>query len=208
MKDKHKTELLTKFGYLHLRNMGCFEIATEVPVPHFGLRDWGNHQDRHYLIDLIGISSKYLPLEKQYTRKIETGSHEWEQKVIKEPIIRGIEVKVSRGDFKNGFIHVGCNYNYLLVPKGLVDKKEVHKDIGIIEADIDNLSIRKIRAPWYGFELTGIKQVRNPKRKPLTEEQISRMRGQIGYKLTLQTSRWLRDELVQSSLLKETEESE
>lgn len=27
-------------------------------------------------------------------------------------ILRGIEVKVSRGDFKNGFICSGCNYHY------------------------------------------------------------------------------------------------
>ncbi len=203
MKDKQKTELLTKFGYLHLRDMGCFEIATEVKVPSWILRDFENRQDRHHIIDLVGTSWKSLPPSKQYTKKIKTDTSEWEHKVVKEPIIRGIEVKVSRGDFKNGFIHVGCNYNYLMIPEGLVDKAEVHKDIGIIEVDLDNLSIRKFRAPWYGFELSGIKQIRNPKRKSLTEDQMSRIRGQIGYRLTLQTSLWLRDEMLQRTKLKE-----
>jgi len=203
VKDKQKTELLTKFGYLHLRDKGCFEIATEVKVPYWTLRDWKNRQDRHFIIDLVGTSWKYLPPYKQYTKKIKTDTHEWNHKVVKEPIIRGIEVKVSRGDFKNGFIHGGCNYNYLMTPKGLVEKNEVNTDIGIIEVDLDNLLIRKLQSPYYGLHIEGIKPIRNPKPKPITEEQMSRIRGQIAYRLTLQTSLWLRDEMMQRTLLKE-----
>lgn len=200
MNDREKTEIITKAGFLYLRNMGCFEIATEVKIPYWGLRDWGNRQDRHYLIDLVGVNWKYLPPSKQYTKKIKTDTSKWDHKVVKEPKIRGIEVKVSRADFKNGFIHVGCNYNYLMVPKGLVEKNEVNKDIGIIEVDLDNLSIRKLQSPYYGLVIEGIKSIRNPKPKPITEEQMSRIRGQIAYRLTLQTSLWLRDEMLKSSL--------
>lgn len=199
MNDREKTEIITKSGFLYLRNMGCFEIATEVKVPYWILRDFENLQDRHYVIDLVGVSWKYLPPSKQYIKKIKTDTLEWNHKVVKEPIIRGIEIKVSRGDFKNGFIHGGCNYNYLMIPKGLVEKNEVNTDIGIIEVDLDTLSIRKLRSPYYGFNIEGIEQSRNPKLKPLTEEQMNRIRGQIGYRLTLQTSLWLRDEMLQSS---------
>lgn len=201
MNDREKTNLLTKVGFLHLRNQGCFEIATEVKMPHWGLRDFQNEADRHYLIDLVGVRWKYLPHTKQYTKKTKIGETEYEHTVIKEPVTRGIEIKVSKSDLKNGFIHSGCHSNFLMAPKGLVSKKNIHKDVGIIEVDLEQLSIRKYRKPFYGYALEGVSYLRSSKSKYLTDEQLSRIRGQIAYKLTLQTSLWLRDELLQSPLL-------
>ncbi len=205
MKDREKTDLLTKICYLYLRDIGCFEIGTEIHIPYYGLRDYTNEADKHYKIDLVGINWKYLPPSKQYMKKIETEAYSWDHKVIKKPILRGIEIKVSRSDFKNGFVHVGCNYNYLMTPLGLVDKKEVHKGIGIIEVDLNNLSIRKLSPPWYGVNINGITHLRKPTFKEVPDAIFSKIRGQIGYRLTLQTALWVRDELLQNPLLKEAE---
>jgi hypothetical protein len=48
-------------------------------------------------------------------------------------ILKGIEVKISRSDFKNGFICSGCNYHYLLTPIRLVAPYEVPEGVGLIE---------------------------------------------------------------------------
>jgi len=204
MKDREKTDLLTKICYLYLRDIGCFEIGTEIHIPYYGLRDYTNEADKHYNIDLVGINWKYLPPSKQYIKKIVTEAFSYDNKVIKEPTLRGIEIKVSRSDFNNGFVHVGCNYNYLMTPKGLIDKKEVHKDIGIIEVDLENLSLRKRRPPWYGVNITGITHLRKPKFKEVSDKIFNKIQGQIGYKLTLQTARWVRDELLQNPSLTQT----
>ena len=204
MSDREKTDLITKVCYLYLRDIGCFEIGTEIHIPYYGLRDWTNEADKHYNIDLVGINWKYLPPSKQYVKKIETEAFSWDHTVVKEPILRGIEIKVSRSDFKNGFVHVGCNYNYLMTPKGLVDKKDVHKDIGIIEVDLDNLALRKRRPPFYGVDIKGISHLRKPKFKEVPDSTFSKIQGQIGYKLTLQTALWLRDELLRRGVTNDT----
>ena len=197
--NREKTTLLTKLGYLQLKNMGCFEVSTEVFVPTyyrhppniFG-KDSVIVNQRHHIIDLLGIEYEYLPPSKQY--KDENG-----QNIYKKLILRGIEVKVSRSDFKNGFIHVGCNYNYLMVPKGLVQPKEVHKYVGIIEVDLDNCGVRKFGGFYSGYELIGVKIIRNPKRQPVSDLTIERCRAQISTTLTNQTKRWLVQTLSKST---------
>jgi hypothetical protein len=48
-------------------------------------------------------------------------------------VLRGIEVKVSKSDFKNGFICTSANYNYVLVPTKLVSPSIMPKGVGLIE---------------------------------------------------------------------------
>ena len=175
--------------------MGCFEVSTEVYVPtyyRYPPNIFGedsvivNH--RHHIIDLIGIEYEYLPLSEQY-------KDENDRRVIKKPILRGIEVKVSRSDFKNGFIHVGCHYNYLMVPKGLVQPTEVHKYIGIIEVDLSNCGVKKFKF-GHGYELIGVKITHKPKRQPVSDLTINRCRSEISTSLTNQTKRWMIQELT------------
>lgn len=201
MSDRYKTGLLTKLGYLHLKNMGCFEVSTEVNVPTYFMSPSIFEIDpiivnqRHHIIDLIGIQYEYLPPSKQYR-------DENDRRIIKKPILRGIEIKVSRSDFKNGFIHVGCHYNYLMVPKGLVQPKEVHKYIGIIEVNLDNCGVKKFGGFYSGYELIGVKIIRNPKRQPVSDLAIEHCRAQIATSLTNQTKRWLIEELSQRLAIK------
>ena len=206
--DREKTILLTKLGYLQLKNMGCFEVSTEVNVPTYYKfpptifeKDPVIVNQRHHIIDLIGIEYEYLPPSKQCKEKVWSNIFKEmiEQKIIKKPILRGIEVKVSRSDFKNGFIHVGCHYNYLMVPKGLIQPKEVHKYVGIIEVDLDNCGVRKFGGFYSGYELIGVKITRNPKRQPVSDLAIERCRTQISTTLTNQTKRWLVQTLSKST---------
>ena len=196
MKDSEKTRLLTKIGYLFLGNMGCFEIGTEIKILHRWLTDPVNELDKHHTIDLIGVAYKYLPPSKQYKEKVQGNYGEYERTVNKKPITRGIEIKVSRSDFKNGFIHTGCNYNYLMYPQGLIKPSEIIKSVGLIEVDLEKFNLTKGRRPFYGYSLEGLKIVRKPKRTEISEKQLNRMWGQIGNALTLQVKIWLRDELA------------
>lgn len=50
--------------------------------------------------------------------------------------MRGIEVKVSYSDFKNGF-NMLAEYSYVLAPKGIVPKEELPKKVGLLEFDFD-----------------------------------------------------------------------
>ncbi|MFA5366166.1 MAG: hypothetical protein WC325_13370 [Candidatus Bathyarchaeia archaeon] len=187
--DREKTEFLTKLGFLFLKKMGCYAISTEVHMPiHNRIAD---ENDAHFTIDILGISKKYIPYNQQKKTKDAFGL----DKTIKwNNVLRGVEVKVSRSDFKNGFIHTGCHFNYLLIPKGLVIPSEVHSSVGIIEVDLENASVKK---PFFstmqnqGFCLTGIELRRRPKRKQIEDYLINMAFDAIGETLTLQAKRWL-----------------
>jgi len=194
MKDREKTNLLTKIGYMFLGNQNCFEISTEVKVYYWGLRNYDIEPDKHYIIDLVGVGWKYLPPSKQYTITETTiPGFEYERTINKEPITRGIEIKVSKSDFKNGFIHCGCHYNYLLVPQGLIEKKDVFVDVGIIEVDLENFQYEKIRRP-YPDKLHGLKVTRNPKHRNIPPRAIEYVQSQIPHSLTNQALRWVKSE--------------
>jgi hypothetical protein len=185
MSDRDKTKLLTKIGYLYLERMGCHEISTEINVHLADKNTISPNGKFHYIIDILGLEWEYLP-----------PSHDEKFKVNKREISRGIEVKVSRADFKNGFVHHGCNFNYLLVPKGLVQSNEVHTDIGIIEVDLENFYIGLGKRPFYGYFLNGIEMTQKPKRKEVPDWLITSMKSQMGETLTNQTKRWVKDELL------------
>jgi len=207
VKDRQKTELLTKIGYLQLTKMECKYVSTEVTVPWYLIKELDSadvyvKNRRHTRIDLVGIQFEYLPLSKQYTEKvyIEVLDKEIGKKVIKKPILRGIEIKVSRSDLKNGFIHLGCHYNYLMTPKGLIkSKNEIDKRVGIIEVDLDIFEVKKYHPPFSGIsDLVGLKIIRRPKRSPVSEVAVERVLAQIPRTLTNQTRNWLVKELERS----------
>lgn len=102
---------------------------------HLGLERYTD-LDSHTVIDVCGVGLKYLTRMKKGTCQIELqksdqdGQYEYEYGFN---ILRGIEVKVSRSDFRNGFMCSGCNYHYLLTPMRLVAPYEVPKGVGLIE---------------------------------------------------------------------------
>jgi hypothetical protein len=200
--DRQTTALLTKVGFLMLKKMGCYAISTEIKLT---MRDHLLHDaDKHYIIDVLGVSKKYIPYKEQKNEKVKYGEVEYDQKIKFNNILRGFEIKVSRSDFKNGFIHTGCNYNYLLIPKGLIEHSEVSSSVGIIEVDLDNLLVEY---PHYvtmenqGFHLHGIKVSRNARFNRIEDWVVDSCYRQIAETLTNQTKRWLVQELAPNSLL-------
>lgn len=197
--NKKKTQILTKIGFLFLEKMGCHEISTEVLVHSYYFRDFTNpiKNDAHYHIDILGIEWEYLPPNKE--------THQ----TNKREILRGIEVKISKSDFKNGFIHNSCNYNYLLIPKELIEQDQIHKSIGIIEVDLDNFKIIRDKPPWYGYHMVGVVVTRSPQRIKINEDELSEMhlrsvKSEMLETLTNQTKRWILDEIGWEYLPKRT----
>jgi len=132
MPETELHKFLKKVGIAFLHNQKCFLIGTEVYIPRYLLQYYRGKRhllDKHNIIDVCGIGEKYIPLHKRSIK----------YKNYKFKIIRGIEVKVSRSDFKKGFVCSGCNYHYLLAPKGLISKSELPKGVGLLEVSRDTL---------------------------------------------------------------------
>ena len=181
MGETQLTKTLKMAAMLFLKNHLCDEIAPEVKI--YPVRTLLNNRkmDRHHTIDVCGVGVKY-----RYSQNPR-------ESMIKEPIIRGIEIKISRGDFRNGFIHSGCNYNYLLFPKNLIKKDEVVKSVGLIEYDPETFSVKKVGMKYW---FNGFKVIRVPRYKKISESEFSYVRGQIGYCATIQMLQWAREQLT------------
>ena len=121
MSESELHEFLKRVGMAYLFNH-CFMVATEAAV----YKDSGidrHDLDNHHFIDVAGVGKKYIP----YTMDRKIGDPYYYN------VSRGIEVKVSRNDFKNGFVCSGLNYHYLLTPMRLVNPSEIPKWVGLIE---------------------------------------------------------------------------
>ncbi|QST02287.1 hypothetical protein IMZ31_22805 (plasmid) [Pontibacillus sp. ALD_SL1] len=89
--------------------------------------------------------------------------------------MRGIEVKVSREDFKKGFSTLP-EYSYVLVPKGLISKEELPRKTGLLEFDFEryNKETQKPRekvSPWK----EALKVTKRPKK--MYDERFKKKRG-------------------------------
>ena len=113
----------------------CHTVDTEVKLNQLGLHRY-LELDNKKVIDVVGVGLKYFPWGK---RKIQ--DEEYDDFKLSKPsqyeigynVLRGIEVKVSKSDFKNGFICTSSNYNYVLAPTKLVSPSIVPKGVGLIE---------------------------------------------------------------------------
>ena len=126
---------LKQVGKLWLYNQMCHTVDTEVKLNQLGLHRY-LEPDNKKVIDVVGVGLKYFPWGK---RKIQ--DEEYDDFKLSKPsqyeigynVLRGIEVKVSKSDFKNGFICTSSNYNYVLAPTKLVSPSIVPKGVGLIE---------------------------------------------------------------------------
>jgi hypothetical protein len=170
-----ETKLLTKIGYLVLRQMGCYQIATELYLHHREYNwETAGQKDCHSIIDILGVEREWGSPPRD--------------------ILRGVEVKVSKSDLAKGFIQNGCTFHYLLIPKGLIPPSKVNRDIGIIEVDIPNF--RYFVPESYEF-LHGVKLTRKAKRKEAQETTIQKCKEQVAGRLTTQVVQWIASELRQ-----------
>ena len=126
---------LKQVGTLWLYNQMCHMVDTEVKLNQLGLLRY-LELDNKKVIDVVGVGLKYFSWSR---RKIQDEFYDDfeldnpEQYDIGYNILRGIEVKVSKSDFKNGFICTGTNYNYVLAPSKLISPSLLPKGVGLIE---------------------------------------------------------------------------
>jgi hypothetical protein len=127
--------------------------------------------DNHIIIDTLGVGIKYFSsnrLIKELDRCRNFYLPEIRKYEFGENILRGIEVKVSRSDFKNGFICTGCNYHYVLSPMRLIAPYEIPEGIGLIEYNKYKFSARlnqqlEMYPESRPFQIKGLRLVKKPR---------------------------------------------
>jgi hypothetical protein len=110
-------------------------VDTEVKLNQLGLHRY-LELDNKKVIDVVGVGLKYFPWGKRRIQDAEYDDFKLskpDQYDIGYNVLRGIEVKVSKSDFKNGFICTSANYNYVLVPTKLVSPSIMPRGVGLIE---------------------------------------------------------------------------
>lgn len=142
---------LQKVGIAFLYNQNCFLVSTEVYLSRKGQQKIHSLDD-HKVIDVLGVGERY-------NRNGERTN-----------ILKGIEVKVSRSDFKNGFACSGCNFNYVLTPMRLVAPWEVPKEVGLIE--YNKYKFQCSLSDYDKFSFKGLRVVRKSKFRKIPQYQI------------------------------------
>jgi hypothetical protein len=89
---------------------------------------------------------------------------------VRQNVLRGVEVKVSRGDFRNGFFCTGCNYNYLLTPMRLVSPGCLPQGVGLIEYNRFKFSAELREEGPFGF--SGLRVVRKASFRRISRYQV------------------------------------
>ena len=120
---------LKRVGAAFLLNQGCFLVDTEVPLTRFGQRRMAELDD-HHVIDVLGVGERLSRPPRALTLEEGLGGYDCH---VAQNILRGVEVKVSRSDFRGGLICSGCNYHHLLTPMRLVSPWEVPRGVGLVE---------------------------------------------------------------------------
>jgi len=156
--DLHK--YLKLLAMIYLDEHGCFGTATEVYVRR-KYDELLSPLDNKQIIDVVGVGVKPIMV----VDKIYADGYKSHRKIGEEIVLRGIEVKVSRADFKNGFVASGCNYNYILAPMGMLKKSEIPKGVGFLEFD-----------PTWKYRGQRLQITKRPRYKPIDEFYITKIR--------------------------------
>jgi len=179
---------LKNIAVLWLLNQGCFLAGTEVPLSQVGLSRL-TELDNKTVIDAVGVGLRFNPgngkgeASEDFDPTSLTGAE------AGECILRGIEVKVSRGDFRAGFACSGCNYHYVLTPLRLLAPSEVPRGVGLIEynkhkwsceAEEDHLD--------HPYKITGLRVLKRPMYRELPRFQVDGAISQLAGR-SLQTTR-------------------
>lgn len=141
-------------------------VDMEVKLNQLGLLRY-LELDSKKVIDVVGVGLKYFPWRK---RKIQ--DEEYDDFELSKPekydigynVLRGIEVKVSKSDFKNGFICTSTNYNYVMAPTKLISPSLVPKGVGLIEFNKYKFDVQETGDEREGSRPFMIKGVRVVKR--------------------------------------------
>jgi len=202
MGESNLHKYLKMLGIKYLDEQGCRLVATEIYIrkaasddflngnqelierieKYSRFENWEQHlvenpgNDSKWVIDVLGIGSKdILAPDEKWTHIIPNSK----KKVGEETVIRGIEVKVSRSDFKNGYVQTGLDYHYLLCPELLVKKSEIPKHFGLLY--------------WDGG--TSVYCAKRPRRMELNTEMMEHYRKKIYQRYHSQIMDMTRDQI-------------
>ncbi|HUS78859.1 MAG TPA: hypothetical protein VM050_09385 [Patescibacteria group bacterium] len=178
---------LKKVGAAFLLNQGCFLVDTEVPLTRFGQRRHGELDD-HHVIDVCGVGERLSRAPRTLTLEEGLGSYDCE---VAENVLRGVEVKVSRSDFRGGLICSGCNYHYVLTPMRLVSPWEVPRGVGLVEFNRYKFSAEPTEEGRIRFR--GLRVVRKPTFRRVNHYQVDNATAHI----IRQTSEQAMNEVLQ-----------
>jgi hypothetical protein len=161
-------------------------VDTEIKLNQLGLLRY-LELDNKKVIDVVGVGLKYFRWKH---RKIQDELYDDfelvtpDQYEIGYNILRGIEVKVSKSDFKNGFICFGTNYNYVLTPFKLISPSIIPKGVGLIEynkykfniTENDLENIPKSRP----FNIEGLRVIKRAQYRKLPQFYVDHVISMIG----------------------------
>jgi hypothetical protein len=173
-------------GSAFLLNQGCFLVETEVPLCRFG-QTMLHDLDCHRVIDVCGVGERFFRLGDAGD---ELGPGDYE---VARNILRGIEVKVSRSDFRNGFVCTACNYNYLLTPMRLVAPWEVPRGVGLVEYNRYKFDAELDEEGCFRFR--GLRVVRRPSFRRISRFQVDNAVAHISRRISAERSGHLLAEL-------------
>jgi hypothetical protein len=164
---------LKRVGAAFLINQGCFLVDTEVPLTRFGQRRIGE-LDNHHIIDVCGVGERLSRAPRALTLEEGLGSYDCE---VAENVLRGVEVKVSRSDFRGGLVCSGCNYHYVLTPMRLVSPWEVPRGVGLVEFNRYKFSAEPTDEDRIRFR--GLRVVRNASYRRVNRYQVDNATSHI-----------------------------
>lgn len=180
MGESPKHAFLKEVGKMLLYNMGCNLVEEEIKLNRLGLIPYTD-MDNKKVIDVLGVGMRYTKPRKN-TKCTNYYLKNPDKYLFGYNVLRGIEVKVSRNDFHNGFNVTGCNYNYLLTPMKLVSPSIIPRDVGLIEynrykfkCDLnpgENLNSKP-------FKIKGLRIVKKPRFRRLPQFHIDHAIHQI-----------------------------
>lgn len=159
---------MKKVAQLYLLNMGCHTVDSEVKLSRLGL-DLYSELDNKQVIDVLGVQLQYRPYTGRKLLTEQTPGFNVtnpEKYLLGCNVLRGVEVKVSRGDYRSGFACTGCNYNYVFAPTRMLAPGELPDRVGLIEFNRYKFSCEL--NPEDGpdgrpFKIKGVRVVKRPR---------------------------------------------
>ena len=160
--ESYEHKHLKKIAVIWLLNQGCFLADAEVPLSQVGLIRYSN-LDNKTVVDAAGVGLRFSKDNGRSKISEQFDSSILESAEVGECILRGIEVKVTRGDYRSGFACSGCNYHYILTPLKLLAPSEVPKGVGLIEYNKYKWSCElDTTHPDRPYRITGLRILKHP----------------------------------------------
>lgn len=185
---------LKSVAVLWLLNRGCFLADTEVPLSQVGLRRY-IELDNKTVADAVGVGLRFNAGNGKDEPVDDFDPASLTRAEAGECVLRGVEVKVTRGDFRAGFACSGCNYHYLLTPLRLLAPSDVPRGVGLIEYNKHKWGCEpEDTHPDRPYGITGLRLLKHPTYRELPRFQVDGVIAHLANRTLQQTrQRFLQD---------------